>query len=143
MSDEFIGRGWSFPLGAGSHGGIRMVGGSALLEQAMRLVLTTYPGERRVRPRFGSRLRDFVFAGTDPQTLEELGREVTTALTACEPRVAVEAVDVRPDPQRPSLVNIVITYRTKDGNDPRNMVFPFYSLPDDETAPADQDTGAQ
>ncbi|MFK0229938.1 GPW/gp25 family protein [Streptomyces sp. NPDC090303] len=143
MSDAFIGKGWAFPLGAGSHGGIRTVSGTALLEQAMRLVLTTYPGERQGRPGFGSRLRDFVFAGTDPDTLDELGREVTSALTACEPRVVVEAVDVTPDPELPSLVNIMITYRTKDGNDPRNMVFPFYSLPDDDTAPADQDPGAQ
>ncbi|MFD5110362.1 GPW/gp25 family protein [Streptomyces cinereoruber] len=142
MSNEFIGKGWAFPLGAGSHGGIRTVGGTVLLEQAMRLVLTTYPGERRMRPDFGSRLRDFVFAGTDTTTLDELGREVTAALTACEPRVVVEAVDVRPDPKNPTLINIMITYRTRDGRDPRNMVFPFYSLPDDDTAPADQDAGA-
>ncbi|MEU9255927.1 GPW/gp25 family protein [Streptomyces sp. NPDC048270] len=143
MGNDFIGKGWAFPLGAGANGGIRTVAGSSLLEQSMRLVLTTYPGERRMRPGFGSRLRDFVFAGTDPDTLDELSREVTSSLTACEPRVAVEAVDVQPDPYKPSLVNILITYRTKDGNDPRNMVFPFYSLPDDDTAPADPDAGAQ
>ena len=42
---------------------IALVRGTQELEQAMRLILMTYPGERPMRPQFGSRLRDFVFDG--------------------------------------------------------------------------------
>ncbi|MFJ5111611.1 GPW/gp25 family protein [Streptomyces sp. NPDC088551] len=142
MADDFIGTGWAFPLGVGDHRSVRTVTGTALLEQSMRLILTTYPGERPMRPHFGSRLRDYVFAGTDPVTLDEVGREVTAALTACEPRVTVRSVLAAPDPDEPSLMNIAITYEVKGSNDHRNMVFPFYTLPDDEPAPAEQDAGA-
>ncbi|NEC23162.1 GPW/gp25 family protein [Streptomyces parvus] len=142
MERDHIGTGWAFPLGAGGSGGIRTVSGRALLEQSMKLVLTTYPGERPVLPAFGSRLRDYVFAGTDPDTLDRLGREVSSSLAACEPRATVQAVRAEPDPLNPTLVNIVITYRPKGSNDPRNMVFPFYSLPDD-VSDAAQDAGAE
>jgi phage baseplate assembly protein W len=141
--NDIIGTGWAFPLGAGGNGSVRMLTGPALLEQSMRLILTTYPGERPMRPGFGSRLRDYVFSGTDPDTLDELSREVTLSLAACEPRVTVESVEVEPDARNPTLVNIVISYTADGADDPRNMVFPFYSLPDDDTAPADQDAGAQ
>ncbi|MFF8831239.1 GPW/gp25 family protein [Streptomyces sp. NPDC015131] len=129
--DDHTGSGWAFPLGAGPGGGVRTVRGRALLEQSMKLVLTTYPGERPMLPGFGCRLRDYVFAGTDPDTLDDLAREVAAALAACEPRVTVRAVRAQPDPRNPTLVNIVISYLPKTGGDPRNMVFPFYALPDD------------
>lgn len=134
MHNDHTGTGWAFPLGAGVGGGIRTVGGQALLEQSMKLILTTYPGERPMLPTFGSRLRDYVFAGTDPDTLNDLTHEVASSLAACEPRVDVHAIDARPDPRNPTLVNIVISYTPKGSNDPRNMVFPFYSLPDEDTA---------
>ncbi|MEW2811100.1 GPW/gp25 family protein [Streptomyces massasporeus] len=132
MNNDHIGTGWAFPLGAGAGGGIRTVSGTALLEQSMKLILTTYPGERPMLPAFGSRLRDYVFAGTDPDTLDDLAREVASALAACEPRVTVQAVRARPDADRPTLVNIDITYTPRDSDDPRNMVFPFYAVPDDD-----------
>ncbi|MFD5574644.1 GPW/gp25 family protein [Streptomyces cadmiisoli] len=138
MHNDHIGTGWAFPLGAGAGGALRTVSGQALLEQSMKLILTTYPGERPMLPAFGSRLRDWVFAGTDPDTLDDLSREVAASLAACEPRVTVQAVRAEPDPRDPTLVNIVITYVPKGSNDPRNMVFPFYSLPDEVPA-ADRD----
>ncbi|MFJ6727288.1 GPW/gp25 family protein [Streptomyces sp. NPDC091281] len=131
MNSDHIGTGWAFPLGAGPGGGIRTVSGPALLEQSMKLILTTYPGERPMLPAFGSRLRDYVFAGTDPDTLDGLAREVASALAACEPRVTVQAVQARPDASDPTLVNIVITYTPRDSGDPRALVFPFHALPDD------------
>ncbi|MFE8977712.1 GPW/gp25 family protein [Streptomyces cyaneofuscatus] len=143
MERDHIGTGWAFPLGAGGSGGMRTVGGPALLEQSMKLVLTTYPGERPALPAFGSRLRDYVFAGTDPDTLDRLGREVASSLAACEPRVTVQAVRAEPDPHNPTLVNILVTYRPKGSNDPRNMVFPFYPLPDDDVPDAVRNAGAE
>ncbi|MEW2275507.1 baseplate protein [Streptomyces sp. SID685] len=142
MSDDFTGTGWAFPLAAGDNRAIRMVTGNALLEQSMRLILTTYPGERPMRPKFGSRLRDYVFAGTDPATLNEVNREVTYSLGACEPRVDIKAVRVEPDPDDSALVRIQISYAEKGTNDFRNMVFPFYTLPDDDVTPDDQNAGA-
>lgn len=142
MHNDHVGTGWAFPLGTGSSGGIRKSSGQALLEQSMKIIITTYPGERPMLPRFGCRLRDYVFAGTDPDTLDRLAREVASSLDACEPRVAVQAVRAEADSDNPSLVNIVITYTPKGSDDPRHMIFPFYSLPDEDTA-ADPDSGVE
>jgi phage baseplate assembly protein W len=130
MSD-FIGTGWAFPTGVAPTGGIAMVRGDTELVQAMRLILSTYPGERPMRPDFGSRLRDFVFRAATPDTVAELGAEVRRSLLRWEPRVIVEDVQVVPQVDDPSVLHIEIFYKPKDTNDHRNLVFPFYTIPDD------------
>src|SRR5215510_11062456 len=98
MTQPFIGTGWAFPTGVSANGGIAMVRGHTELVQAMRLVLSTYPGERPMRPEFGSRIRDFVFRPVNVDTIAELSHEVRNALLRWEPRVIIEAVLVIPDP---------------------------------------------
>ncbi|WP_328455237.1 MULTISPECIES: GPW/gp25 family protein [unclassified Amycolatopsis] len=129
--DQFIGRGWAFPLGVGPTGGIAMAEGHAELVQAMQLILSTYPGERPMRPEFGCPLRDFVFGNVDVDLASGLVEVVRYALRRWEPRVEVEDVSVRPDPDNGSLVYIDIQYTPKATNDQRNLVFPFYTIPDD------------
>ncbi|MGH3861586.1 GPW/gp25 family protein [Actinokineospora sp.] len=131
MSQDFVGAGWAFPLGVGSQGGIALVRREVELEQAMRLILATYPGERPMRPEFGSRIRDFVFRPANMETIAELSHEVRQALLRWEPRVDVEKVDVTPDPHAQGTLYIDIRYKIKDTNDRRNLVFPFYSIPED------------
>ncbi len=131
MSEDFVGAGWAFPLGVNQRGGIALVRREQELEQAMRLILSTYPGERPMRPDFGCRLRDFVFRPTNMQTIAELMNEVQKALLRWEPRVDIEMVNVIPHPEDQSLLYIDIQYRPKDANDARNLVFPFYTIPDD------------
>lgn len=130
-TQDFIGAGWAFPLGVGPQGGIALVRREVELEQAMRLILSTYPGERPMRPLFGSRIRDFVFRSVNVETIAELSRVVRDALVQWEPRVDVENVLISPDPGDSSTLYIDIQYRPKDTNDRRNLVFPFYTIPED------------
>lgn len=127
---DFIGAGWAFPTGVGATGGVALVRGDTELVQAMRLILATYPGERPMRPDFGCRLRDFVFRSATLDTVAELTAEVRRSLLRWEPRVDIEDVTVRPG-EDPSVLFIDIAYRPKDTNDHRNLVFPFYTIPDD------------
>jgi phage baseplate assembly protein W len=133
MVTDFIGSGWAFPLGVNANGSIALVDGTAELEQAMRLILATYPGERPMRPKFGSRLRDFVFEGTTAENVGAIAREVRASLAQWEPRVDVADVEVTPDEHQPGLLYIDIHYSPKGVNDWRNLVFPFYTIPDDES----------
>jgi phage baseplate assembly protein W len=128
---DFIGTGWAFPTGVATPGGIALVRGDTELVQAMRLILSTYPGERPMRPDFGCRLRDFVFRAPTGDTIAELTAEVRRSLLRWEPRVEIENVVVAPAPEDTSLLYIEIFYRPKDTNDHRNLVFPFYTIPDD------------
>jgi phage baseplate assembly protein W len=128
---DFIGTGWAFPIRLGPDGSIAMVRRERELEEAMRIILATYPGERPMRPEFGSKLRDFVFAGIDTSTMSLLNTEVQAALARWEPRVNVTNVRITRDPAEASTVYIDIEYQPKDSSDRRNLVFPFYTIPDD------------
>jgi phage baseplate assembly protein W len=129
--DDFIGRGWSFPMDVTANGTIATMGGPRKLEQAMSIVLTTYPGERPFRPGFGSRLRDFAFEGATVDVFAAIEREVRDSLAMWEPRATVRDVVVAADPDRPNLLHIDITYVVKGENDERNLVHPFYTIPDE------------
>jgi hypothetical protein len=131
MRQDFIGRGWSFPLDVNPSGMIAMAGGARKLEQAMRIVLATFPGERPYRPEFGCRLKSYVFAGASVDVLGRIAAEVRASLVRWEPRVNVDNVTVYPDSGNAALLYIDITYTAKGENDPRNLVQPFYTIPDD------------
>lgn len=131
MAVDFIGAGWRYPLETDPQGGFALAGGVAKIEQAMRLVLTTYPGERPMRPEFGSRLRDHVFGPASVDSAAAVSHEVRRALTRWEPRVDVTAVHTYPAGEG-TLFHIDIHYTVKATNDERNLVFPFYLIPEDE-----------
>ena len=129
MSDEFIGRGWAFPLRVDATGGIALVSREREIEEAIRLILGTSPGERPMRPEFGCRIHEYVFSPADSATATALGNEVRSALRRWEPRIDVEDVAVTIDPRDATLLYIDIRYAIRTTNDRRNLVFPFYVIP--------------
>jgi phage baseplate assembly protein W len=132
VSDAFIGRGWAFPVRTDATGGIALVSKEQEIEEAIRLILGTAPGERPMRPEFGCRIHHYVFASADATTAGFLEAEVKRSLLRWEPRIEVMDVDVGFDTQRAGTVYIDITYRIRSSNDPRNLVFPFYTIPAEE-----------
>lgn len=129
---DFIGRGWAFPVTVSHDGSIATVSGVANLEKAMRLILLTYPGERPMRPMFGSRLRDFIFAEISPENLGAIEVEVAEALYRYEHRVAVEKVVATATQAQTGRIDIEIFYTILGTNDSHNLVVPFYSIPGEE-----------
>jgi Bacteriophage baseplate protein W len=129
VSDEFIGRGWAFPIRVDATGGIALVSREREIEEAIRLILGTSPGERPMRPEFGCRIHEYVFSPADSATATALGNEVRSALRRWEPRIDVEEVDVSIAPADSSLLYIDIRYSIRTTNDRRNLVFPFYVIP--------------
>jgi phage baseplate assembly protein W len=132
MEGDFLGRGWAFPLRVDPRGGIKMSTGAADIEEAIRVILETAPGERVMRPAFGCGLHRLVFAPNSPTTAGLVAYHVREALGRWEPRIEVERVDVAPDPQREAVLLIDITYRVRSTNDRRNLVYPFYRIPEEE-----------
>lgn len=128
--NSFIGSGWGWPVELDATGRIAMVSGTTDLEQAMYLILSTTPGERPMRPEFGCRLAQFVFAPANASTAGLIAAEVRLALARWEPRATVVDVVVSTDPDDASTLWIDITYSVKATNDRRNLVVPFYVIPD-------------
>ena len=132
MSEEFVGKGWAFPLRTNVAGGVALVQRERELEEAMELILRTAPGERPMRPEFGCGIHNYVFAPADSTTAGHLAYEVRHALERWEPRIDVVDVDVDQHPTERAALLISISYQIKGTNDPRNLVFPFYVIPAEE-----------
>jgi hypothetical protein len=132
MAERFIGQGWDFPLGTDATGSVALAGDDRKLEQAIRLILSTAPGERPMRPEFGCGIHDFVFARADATTAGRLSAEVKRSLTRWEPRIEVKSVDVSVDLVDAGTLYINVQYFKKGSYDRRNLVFPFYVIPEEE-----------
>jgi hypothetical protein len=131
MSD-FIGAGWGFPVRADPTGGIALVGGEQEIRESISVILSTTPGERPMRPEFGCGIHDLVFAPLGANTFGRIAAEVRQCLRRWEPRIDVDEVNVSADAEDPSRLSIDVRYVIRSTNDPRNLVFPFYTIPADE-----------
>ena len=131
MGQEFVGTGWGFPLSTDPTGGIALVSGPRDIEEAIRIILATAYGERPMRPEFGCGIWEYVFAPADATTAGKLAYEVRTSLDRWEPRVDVVEVTVSVDTEDTSTMYLDVCYRIKGANDPRNLVFPFYVIPEE------------
>lgn len=134
MSAQFIGAGWAFPLRTDATGSVALVTEDREIAEAIRLVLATSPGERPMRPEFGSRLAEYVFAPANATTAGQLANEVRVALERWEPRIDVGDVDIGFDAAAAGIVYIDVHYQVRGDNDPRNLVFPFYIIPEEQSA---------
>ena len=130
MSD-FIGRGWAFPLHADAAGDIAMAEREHVVERSIRLILGTAYGERPMRPEFGCGIHDHVFGSVDVTTAGQLAYEVRASLERWEPRIDLEDVGVLLDPDNAGVVYIDIRYTLRGSYDLRNLVFPFYVIPEE------------
>ncbi len=134
MSEEFIGSGWAFPLRTDKTGSVALVSHDREIVDSIQLIVGTAPGERPMRPEFGCGIHDYVFASLDSDTIGRMAGEVRAALVRWEPRIRVQGVDisVTVNDEGQTVALIDIRYSIGDTNDPRNLVFPFYTIPAEE-----------
>lgn len=128
---DFVGVGWGFPGRIDATGAVRLVGGAEGIDSAIRLILSTAPGQRLMRPDFGCAMWDQVYAPLDAGTLGLVEQAVRDAVERWEPRVALERVETTADPEL-GAVHVQLVYRVVATNDRRNLVYPFYVIPREE-----------
>ena len=128
---QFVGKGWAFPLRFDASGRVALVTDTQAVEESISLILRTAYGERPMRPDFGCAIHDLIYAGSDGATLALIAYEVRLSLRRWEPRITVEDVSVTPSDQSSATLHIDISYTIKSTNDPRNLVFPFYVIPEE------------
>ena len=133
-SDDFIGNGWAFPAAINRNGSVRLVTGTEEVDAAIRMILSTVPGERVMRPDFGCNMWQLLFAPLTSGTLGLIEQYVRESLERWEPRIELEGVQAVGE-QESGTVHITVAYRVKSTNDVRNLVFPFYTIPTEEPAP--------
>jgi uncharacterized protein len=127
---DIIGRGWAFPIQLNNQGQVSLANGDAEIRQAIQVILGTAPGERVMRPEFGCRIHELIFAPNDITTAASAERYVKEALGRWEPRIRLTKVEAVPSPDNTGVLMIRVDYVIKSTNDPRSLVFPFYLLPE-------------
>lgn len=95
------------------------------------MIIGTAPGERLMRPEFGCRIWDLLFAPLNSSTIGQMEHSVRDALSQWEPRIEVEDVRVVLDDDTHARVFIEVDYHTRTTNDTRNLVYPFYVIPEE------------
>lgn len=126
----FLGVGWAFPVAQDPQGEMQMAAYEEDVRQAIRIILSTNPGERLMRPDFGAGLRALLFEPMNTTTLSLVQHHVERALVEWEPRIDVLEVRVKfdkDDPARGRLL-VEIDYRVRATNAFYNLVYPFYLL---------------
>ncbi|HYP30286.1 MAG TPA: GPW/gp25 family protein [Burkholderiaceae bacterium] len=139
MANEFLGRGWRFPLLPDDTGSLGWCEGQANVEQSLRILLLTAVGERVMRPTFGTEAPQLVFAPGSDQYLRRLEQSIQDAVRDFEPRVDLIEVRAEPEVADPGTtpeasasgraearVTVSISYKVRRTNSRFNLVFPFY-----------------
>ena len=131
--------GWHFPVRVDrrltgelaapdrGRGGIALARYEDDIDQAIRIILSTSKGERRMRPTFGCDIHDLVFAPANAATFSLLRFYVEEALALWEPRITVSEVLIAPD-TTDGRVDIMINYTVVSTKSARTLVYPFYTI---------------
>lgn len=125
-SQAFLGSGLSFPLRTDARGQVALVSGAEDVEQSIRIILGTRPGERVMRPNFGCRAQELLFEPRSAATASLMQEYIHQALRMWEPRIEVRSVNVNFDDANPGALLAEIEYSIKATHDTRSIVYPFY-----------------
>ncbi len=126
MTNEFLGKGWTFPIGIDNRGGIALSTEGEKIKQSIRLILDTARGERVMLPGFGCGIHDFTFAAVDTSTLTLIRDSVEEALLRWEPRIEVLSVELSTRRLSGGTITVTIHYKVRRTNTVFNLVYPFY-----------------
>lgn len=121
--EDFLGKGWRHPVSI-KNGKIVSSVGEDSIKEAIIIILSTAKGERVMRPDFGCKINELVFAPNNNSTASLVNFYIKEALQKWEPRIEVLDVSAAPDEDEKIIVNI--EYLVKTTNTKSNLVYPFY-----------------
>jgi phage baseplate assembly protein W len=124
---EFLGVGWGFPVAWDeSKERFAIAEFEESVRQSIRIILSTAPGERVMRPNFGCAIHELVFAPNNATTRGMAERHVSEALLNWEPRIDVLEVKAVASGDQDEQLLISINYRVRLTDSRFNLVYPFY-----------------
>lgn len=105
------GRGIGFGVGLAADGTVATTAGPENIRQSLEIILSTEPGERIMRPNFGTGLREFVYEPNTATTHRLIEERIVRSIQRWEPRVRLESVVVRTDTLDPRRAIAEVRYR--------------------------------
>lgn len=126
---SFLGTGWSFPPDFNRvDNSVQMVSDVSDIEDSIRIILSTTPGERIMQPEFGCDLKRLAFETIDSTLLASLDHLIYHALLNFEPRITFLNTEVLNLESHDGQLLIQINFKVIITNSRHNIVFPFYLL---------------
>ena len=107
---QLLGRGMSFYPQLNKHNRIAWSEGIENIRQAMRIILTTEPGERLMLSDFGTGLKRFLFEPNTTTTHRLMEEHIRQSLDIWEPRIGIDSVDIIADANDPQLAHVTIYF---------------------------------
>ena len=127
MAKEFLGRGWKFPVGINPvTGRLAMSEHEQDIKESIRIIVTTAPGERLMRPDFGCGINELVFSAINRVTLGMFESRIRQAIIKWGPRVEILKLEIGTAEVDRGKLDIQLTCRVRETNNEFNLVFPFY-----------------
>lgn len=102
-------------------GRLETAGGPDLIRQSLLLLLSTFPGERVMRPDYGCELLTLAFARNDDTTAGLAIHYVRQAVERFEPRVKVLRIDATRSPESPERLDVLLEYQPRLGGTPEEL----------------------
>lgn len=121
---SFLGTGVGFPFRLNKNGEVFSSSFEDSIEESIKIVLSTKPGERVMRPEFGCRIHELMFAPNTTDTHNLAIYFVTESLKRWENRILIKSVTVHKTSN--TAIDINVNYQIRDTNSFYNLVYPFY-----------------
>ena len=123
----FVGTGWSFPPEFLAMGGaVKLSDGREDIEQSLRILLSTLPGERVMQPAYGCDLTALLFEPLTTTLRTVTEDRVKTSIYYHEPRIEPLKVTVSLADAVQGILLIEIAYRIRSNNTRHNFVYPYH-----------------
>jgi phage baseplate assembly protein W len=110
-SASMFGRGISFPPRIGTDGRMAWSEGEENIRESIRIILLTEQSQRIMHPNFGGGLGRYLFEPNTVSTYQVMSERIQKALADWEPRIAIETVEIEPDPDDPQAAIASLVYR--------------------------------
>jgi uncharacterized protein len=126
---KFLGTGWGFPPSFDWRDKKAvLVSQEEDIEQSLRILLSTVPGERVMQPAYGCGLKRMVFESINESTVTEIKDIIAKAILFFEVRITLDEVQVELDEMQQGVLKLRLDYRVRTTNTRYNMVYPLYLL---------------
>ena len=95
------------------------------IKESLHILFSTSLGERIMMPKYGCRLKDYLFEPLDDSLGAYIKDLIRTAILYHEPRIELNDVTLT-SAQEEGRVDISIDFTVRQTNSRYNQVFPFY-----------------
>ena len=127
--NNFLGRGWSFPPEfVKETAEVKLVENELDIEQSLKLLISTRPGERVTNPKYGCEIHDLMFDNINSYTLLKIKDALRNAILFFEPRISVDEIEIDRKHEYEGILFINISYIIRLTNSRSNVVFPYYKI---------------